>query len=293
MPMSDEMPPVNDSSQSPFFSVVTPTYNRSSLLRRALKSVQRQDFQDFEAIVVDDGSTEDVAAVAREILPAVKVVRLEKNSGIPKARNAGLRAARGRYIAYLDSDDVWHPKYLQFQHGAFQAVPDAIFVFSNYFAQGPRFGGPVRQLAPEPEAENALLHMIMRPFVHTMSSVVFPRSALLLADGFKENYLRFDDLDMFVRLLAGRRRERGLACLERPVPNLPHFLVLKTIHIEERTLEEYVADWDAHRRRFFDQVFSYDFMAPYGHLRRRCEARLREEQERLFLNFADMTNVAG
>jgi glycosyltransferase involved in cell wall biosynthesis len=95
-------------SQSPLFSVVIPTYNRAGLLRAALDSVFRQEDADFEVIVVDDGSKEDLSAVAAEYAGRVTFLR-QVNSGPAEARNYGARTARGEYVAFLDSDDVWLP----------------------------------------------------------------------------------------------------------------------------------------------------------------------------------------
>lgn len=269
----------------PHFTVMIPTFNRSDSLRRALLSVQRQTFRDFEIVVVDDGSTEDIAAVVRDIAPAAAIIRLERNGGIPDARNAGIKAARGRYIAFLDSDDLWHPRYLQYQRAVNEAVPNAIFTFTNYFSNGLRASGPVQQLVPEPMADNALLHMIMRPFVHTMSCFVALRSSIIMLGGFDPRLRRFSDLDLYVRMLAGRRGRPSLACLERPAPNLPHILALKNNHLEDRSLDDYMASWEAGRRGFLDTVFAYEFMAPFRHLRPVCEERLMERQREFFNAF--------
>jgi hypothetical protein len=92
----------------PLFSVVVPAYNRAALLRQALASIEAQRFRDFEVIVVDDGSTDDTAAVAASFRPGAKVLRIV-NSGPAEARNQGAAAARGRYLAFLDSDDLFFP----------------------------------------------------------------------------------------------------------------------------------------------------------------------------------------
>jgi GT2 family glycosyltransferase len=94
--------------QPPFFSIVIPTYNRAELLRQALESVFQQEFRDFEVIVVDDGSTEDVSPIVEQYRDRVTFLRQE-NGGPGAARNAGARHAAGAYLAFLDSDDVWFP----------------------------------------------------------------------------------------------------------------------------------------------------------------------------------------
>lgn len=95
-------------SQPPSFSIVIPTYNRADLLRETLESVFRQEDRDFEVIVVDDGSKEDLSGVAAEYAGRITFLR-QANAGPAEARNNGVRNAQGDYVAFLDSDDVWLP----------------------------------------------------------------------------------------------------------------------------------------------------------------------------------------
>lgn len=90
------------------FSVIIPTYNRRSLLEEALASVFAQELEDFEVIVVDDGSSDDTASFLDSISRDVHVFAQE-NGGPGSARNLGARQAQGDYLAFLDSDDVWFP----------------------------------------------------------------------------------------------------------------------------------------------------------------------------------------
>lgn len=96
----------------PTFSVIIPTYNRLSYLKLTLDSVWRQTLTDYEIIVVDDGSTDDTAAYLSEISERVTVIR-QPNRGPGPARNKGAENARGEYLAFLDSDDVWFPWTLE------------------------------------------------------------------------------------------------------------------------------------------------------------------------------------
>lgn len=100
----------------PEISIVIPVYNRAKLLAAALGSVAAQTFKDIEIIVVDDGSTDDVNATLNDFdhLP-VTLVRHAQNKGAAAARNTGIQTARGNFIAFLDSDDVWLPNKLEVQ----------------------------------------------------------------------------------------------------------------------------------------------------------------------------------
>lgn len=101
---------------NPKVSVVLPTYNRAQLLVRAIDSVLNQTYQDFELIVVDDASTDETASVLQKyekLSSKIKVIRLKENQGVSVARNLGNEAAQGKYIAILDSDDIFKPHYLE------------------------------------------------------------------------------------------------------------------------------------------------------------------------------------
>ncbi|MDP9201676.1 MAG: glycosyltransferase [Gemmatimonadota bacterium] len=102
-------------------SVVIPTYNRADLLRLTLQSVLGQTVAPLEVIVVDDGSTDHTAQVCAEFGDFVQYLR-QKNQRLPAARNAGIRAARGEWIALCDSDDLWQPHKLEMQLAALNAT---------------------------------------------------------------------------------------------------------------------------------------------------------------------------
>jgi len=99
---------------SPKVSVIVPTYNRADRLERALNSIVSQTYQDFELIVVDDGSTDKTYQLMKSF-PKAQYFYIKKNSGVSKARNVGLAFAKGELICFLDSDDLWKEKKIQIQ----------------------------------------------------------------------------------------------------------------------------------------------------------------------------------
>ncbi len=112
----------------PTFSVVIPTYNRARFVLDAVRSVLDQTDRDFELIVVDDGSRDATPDVLRPCLERLRYIR-QDNRGMASARNHGIREARGRYVALLDSDDRWEPLLLERVRRAFERHPDAGAVF--------------------------------------------------------------------------------------------------------------------------------------------------------------------
>lgn len=109
-------------TSKPAVSVIVPTFNRANTLPRALSSILGQSLPPAEIIVVDDGSTDNTAALLSQHYPAVQVLH-QPNRGVSAARNAGISRARGEWIALLDSDDEWLPHKLEVQLAELLAAP--------------------------------------------------------------------------------------------------------------------------------------------------------------------------
>ncbi|MBG9981679.1 glycosyltransferase family 2 protein [Aerococcaceae bacterium DSM 111020] len=120
--------------QHPIISIITPVYNAATLLPDTIESVLQQTYTDFEMILVNDQSTDNSLAILEEYAQQderIKVISLNENSGAAVARNTGLDHAQGDYIAFIDSDDVWHPKKLTKQL-AFMQQYDYSFTFTDF-----------------------------------------------------------------------------------------------------------------------------------------------------------------
>tara|TARA_R110002072_G_scaffold534_8_gene4285 strand:+ start:36606 stop:37439 length:834 start_codon:yes stop_codon:yes gene_type:complete len=113
-------------------SVVIPTYNRKETIKRAMDSVLSQSYQNFELIIVDDGSTDETQEIINKFLPheKIKVISID-NSGVSKARNIGIQNADSKWIAFLDSDDEWHTDKLTMQMKVIEDDPDAVLIHTN------------------------------------------------------------------------------------------------------------------------------------------------------------------
>lgn len=131
----------------PFVSIVMPTFNRADTIGRAIASVLAQTHDDWDLIVVDDGSTDHTAARIQGMDARIRILR-QDNRGVTSARNAGLAAVRGDLVAFLDSDDEWLPHHLALAVAFFAAWPDE-HLFTSEFWEDFGKGDHVKHYRPE------------------------------------------------------------------------------------------------------------------------------------------------
>lgn len=113
------------------FSVIIPTYNRETVIKRAIDSVLCQSEKDFELIIVDDGSTDKTEDVVNSYDDNRIVYIQQANGGASSARNNGIMNARGKYISFLDSDDIWYPQILEMQKNKYESDTEISCVYSD------------------------------------------------------------------------------------------------------------------------------------------------------------------
>jgi glycosyltransferase involved in cell wall biosynthesis len=199
----------------PRVTVIIPAYNSAGSLADAIDSVLSQRMRDFELIVVNDGSTDQTGAVLQRYGERIGVVEQE-NRGIAAARNAGLKLARGEYVAFLDADDCWHPDMLKQAVSALDADPGCVLAYSNCElvdwngrALSTTMIGPDQAHAPSLEE---LLHRLW-PIMP--SAVLMRRSVAQDCGGFSELFRGYGFEDVQCWMLA---RERGsFAYLPEPL----------------------------------------------------------------------------
>ena len=189
-------------SAEPAVSVVIPAWNAAWCVGRAIDSVLAQDFADREIVVVNDGSTDDTAGVLAGYRDAIRVVT-QANGGMSSARNAGIRAARGRYLAFLDADDRWLPGKLGRQMALMAARPELAFCAATARFEDPE-GNPAGMwtCSGKPNAGVADIFAHHATVAGGASSVLARRELVQQLGGFDETLFGAEDTDLWVRLAA-------------------------------------------------------------------------------------------
>jgi glycosyltransferase involved in cell wall biosynthesis len=200
------MPVARPSNAAPAVSVVIPLYNKGTYVAAAIRSVQAQSCGDLELIVVDDGSTDGGASIAHEAGDhRLRLIRQE-NAGAGAARNAGIEAARGRWVAFLDADDLWEPDRLSRQLALLERHPDVVWAAGAYLTTtgADPIGRPSAPLdeawfvAPEVVGD-ALVALPRGGYIWT-GTVMIKRRILSELGGFDPTLPNGQDLDLWIRL---------------------------------------------------------------------------------------------
>jgi glycosyltransferase involved in cell wall biosynthesis len=181
----------------PLVSVIIPTYNRAGLVAEAVASVEAQTFRDLEILVVDDGSTDNTPDVLA-LLEGVRVLRHPTRRGVAAARNLGAAAARGEWLAFLDSDDLWLPEKLARQMAYLEERPGLLLCQTDetWVRNGVRVNKPASH---RKVAGQIFLPSLARCMV-SPSAVVLHRRLLADHGGFDENLPAAEDYDLWLRL---------------------------------------------------------------------------------------------
>ena len=194
----------------PRVSVLVPCYNAGAYLAQALQSLLAQTYQDFEILVVDDGSTDDSAAVAKSFFSVRYLYK--SHSGISATRNLALKEARGELVAFLDADDLWLPEKLQKQVSYLDENPDCQLVYTlakNFFSGDPEAMTQRQKQLLEANLDNY------------MASCCARRELFTRYGDFREDYAVGEDTYWVARLSAAGVSMRH--CIQEP-------LYLRRIH---------------------------------------------------------------
>ncbi len=201
----------------PLVTVIIPTYNRASVLYYALHSVINQTVKDIEIYVVDDASTDSTAQLVKSFGdPRIHYIQFDTNKKAAAARNAGMEQARGKYIAFLDSDDEWLPTKLEKQIKCMEALSDDWgCCYTGAYVS--KMGGLTRHRVYEPrKLGNLVKDLLMGRLVIWTPTFMFRRQCLDEVGLMDVKLVRSQDVDFYIRLLSKYK----IVSIEEPLVNI-------------------------------------------------------------------------
>ncbi|MBN1870656.1 MAG: glycosyltransferase family 2 protein, partial [Candidatus Omnitrophica bacterium] len=247
-------------------SVIIAAYNNASYLKEAINSVLNQTYKDFEVIVVDDGSTDNTRALVesmQSVHPGMIQYIYQQNQGPAPARNAGIRAAQGKYIAFLDADDIWLPDKLARQMECFQRDPETGFVYcDNIFVDenNSAIDNYVRKIRL---VEGDILLELFKDFFIITSGVILKKECVEKIGLFNEKLLVGEDYEYFLRL-AGRYKA-GV---------VKEKLFRRRVHANSLSRQDYLLD--AKNELLILSLYSRDNLSYYSQHKKSIKNRLAE-----------------
>lgn len=195
-------------NNGPQVSIIMPTYNRGYILNQAIQSVVRQTYTDFELIIIDDGSTDNTEDIVKGV-PDLNIVylKLEQNYGANYARNYGLRSAKGKYISFLDSDNIWNSDFL---YSRIQIIEEAQtdFVFGRVKVHNSE-SSSIEPSEPAEDLQNTELLLKTLAFKNVIdtNTVCMRRTCYESVGGFDEKLERCQDWEYFYRILRSEKHK--------------------------------------------------------------------------------------
>ena len=186
----------------PVVSIVIPLYNARDVIQETIRSALAQTYREYEIIIIDDGSTDGSGDLVVQFGDRVRYLP-QPNGGVAQARNHGIAAARGRYIALLDHDDLWDPEKLAKQVAILDAQPAVGMVVTDV-AHLDRAGRPMHEIGPASQPQHEFARLFVQGFVPTPSATLIRKAVLESVGGFDEqfNSAGMDDHELWTRIAA-------------------------------------------------------------------------------------------
>lgn len=255
-------------------SVVIPTYKNRGGLQKSIDSVLSQDYNNYEVIVVDDNdpnsaerkNTEHLMNLYTNCLK-VRYIKHEKNKNGAAARNTGIRAAKGEYIAFLDDDDAFYPTKLRKQLDYMQRNPnvDAVYCFAE------KKGKIIKTVPYEGDVSKQLLLLESNMFTPTL---IFKKAALLDIHGFDESFTRHQDYELLLKFFANGYK---IGCVKECLveigsnqgENIPCGKKLENLKVQFLSrFDEYIKKYDETEAGFKKKVYAKHYAGVFlNHLR--------------------------
>lgn len=182
----------------PRLSIIMPVYNAERYVEEALKSLLSQTFDDFELIIINDGSTDNTLKILNDFLEDKRIfIHSQSNQGVVTALNKGVKLAKGKHIARADADDYFCPTRLKIQYQFIERHSNIALLTSNFYKLYP---DGFRLLVELPTCHNSLLHdlFIANRIMH--GSVMIRKDSLLKAGGYSASWKHLEDYELWFRL---------------------------------------------------------------------------------------------
>lgn len=227
---------------SPLLSVIIPTYNHARFLPQAVKSVFDQTYQNFEIIVVDDGSTDNTRETAQNYSKDCRFRYIyQENRGLAASRNTGLRTVQGEYVAFLDADDVFLPRKLEIQLDWFETHPSCGMVFSGFYFMNDQ-GELIRAHEPWLDVPTLEVKDLLFGNPTSVHAVLVKKQWLDRVGGFDETLRRIEDWDIWLRVVhAGCKVEwvKEIVCGYRLSPGQMTKDATAQKHVSKRVMDKF------------------------------------------------------
>ncbi|QPJ66255.1 MAG: glycosyltransferase family 2 protein [Candidatus Nitrohelix vancouverensis] len=194
----------SQNKQAPEVSIIVPTYNRKNFLKDCLSSIINQTFRNYEVFVVDDGSSDGTETLTSDF-PQVRFIFLQENGGVSRARNIGVQAARGAYICFLDSDDLWLENKLEVQMEWMRKHPEAMAVHTDEIWI--RRGRRVNPMSKHAKHGGDIFERCLPFCIVSPSSILLKKELFDRVGGFDESLPACEDYDLWLRIAAQFRIE--------------------------------------------------------------------------------------
>lgn len=231
------------------FSVIIPLYNKAPYVRKTVESVLGQTFDDYELIIIDNGSNDGSSEIMASFTdPRIRIVRLEENVGVSNARNKGVELSTAPYITFLDADDWWEPTFLEEMRGLIERHQDAgIYATGYYIVKNSK-----KRLAPigvdegfiEGEINYCAVYAKTLCMPLTSISVAIPRAVFDESGGFKPLLKLGEDFDLWIRIVLRHKA----VFLNKPLSNYN-----QDVDVTYRGTHNKRYDPDTFMTFFFDQ----------------------------------------
>lgn len=248
----------------PEVSVIIPVYNAEKYIKRTIDSVLNQTYNDFEIIVIDDGSTDNSKKILDEYKDKVRYF-YQNNSGVSSARNNAIKLSSGKYIALLDQDDLWYPQKLEIQINYLKEHPDTALLYSdcNYIDENDNINFRLFEKNKSYQG-NVFKELIIDNFI-PIPTVLIKKEVLEKVGLFLENYTFAEEHELYIRIA----KDHKIGYIDEPLAgyrvhdsNLSKQIdrsIKEDISVKEDVLAKYASEIEPYKNEVLKKLAEYHY----------------------------------